>query len=42
VLAGGGHLGEIRMLSDDPKKSLNPMRAPHYPTIRAISVRPGA
>jgi catechol 2,3-dioxygenase-like lactoylglutathione lyase family enzyme len=33
VLAGGGHLGEIRMLSSDPKVSVNPMRVPHYPTI---------
>ncbi len=33
VLAGGGHIGEIRLLSDDPKKSVNPMRVPHYPTI---------
>jgi catechol 2,3-dioxygenase-like lactoylglutathione lyase family enzyme len=33
VLAGGGHIAEVRMLSDDPKKSLNPMRVPHYPTI---------
>jgi len=33
VLAGGGHLAEIRLLSDDPKKSVNPMRVPHYPTI---------
>jgi catechol 2,3-dioxygenase-like lactoylglutathione lyase family enzyme len=33
VLAGGGHLGEIRLLSSDPKLSINPMRVPHYPTI---------
>jgi hypothetical protein len=33
VLAGGGHIGEVRLLSNDPKKSINPMRVPHYPTI---------
>ncbi len=33
VLAGGGHIAEVRMISDDPKKSVNPMRVPHYPTI---------
>ena len=33
VLAGGGHIAEVRLLSDDPKKSINPMRVPHYQTI---------
>ncbi len=33
ALRGGGHLGEIRLVSDDPRKNLNPMRVPHYPTI---------
>ena len=33
LLAGGGHIAEIRLLLDDPKKNLNPMRVPHYPTI---------
>jgi catechol 2,3-dioxygenase-like lactoylglutathione lyase family enzyme len=33
VLAGGGHLAELRLISDDPKKNINPMRVPHYPTI---------
>jgi len=33
LLAGGGHIAEVRLLSDDPKKNLNPMRVPHYPTI---------
>jgi catechol 2,3-dioxygenase-like lactoylglutathione lyase family enzyme len=33
LLAGGGHIAEVRWLSDDPKKNLNPMRVPHYPTI---------
>ncbi len=33
VLSGGGHLAEIRLLSQDPKAAINPMRVPHYPTI---------
>jgi hypothetical protein len=33
ALRGGGHIGEIRLLSPDPLKSVNPMRVPHYPTI---------
>ncbi len=33
VLSGGGHIGEFRLLSNDPKKGINPMRVPHYPTI---------
>ena len=33
LLAGGGHIAEVRLLSDDPRKNLNPMRVPHYPTI---------
>jgi len=33
TLPGGGFIGEIRFISDDPKKSVNPMRVPHYPTI---------
>jgi hypothetical protein len=33
ALKGGGHLAEIRLDSPDPKKSVNPMRVPHYPTI---------
>jgi hypothetical protein len=33
TLPGGGFIGEIRLVSDDPKKSVNPMRVPHYPTI---------
>jgi hypothetical protein len=33
VLAGGGHIAEVRLLSSDPKASINPMRVPHYPTI---------
>ncbi|MBZ5595159.1 MAG: VOC family protein [Acidobacteriia bacterium] len=33
LLGGGGHIAEIRLLSDDAKKNVNPMRVPHYPTI---------
>ncbi len=33
VLAGGGHIAEVRLLSDDPNKNVNPMRVPHYATI---------
>ena len=33
ALRGGGHLAEIRLISNDPHKSINPMRVPHYATI---------
>ena len=33
TLPGGGFIGEVRFQSDDPKKSVNPMRVPHYQTI---------
>ena len=33
VLPGGGHIAEVRFQSGDPKKDINPMRVPHYPTI---------
>jgi hypothetical protein len=33
TLPGGGFIGEIRFKSDDPKRSVNPMRVPHYQTI---------
>lgn len=33
LLKGGGHIAEVRLLSSDPKKNVNPMRVPHYPTI---------
>jgi len=33
TLPGGGFIGEIRFKSSDPKKSVNPLRVPHYPTI---------
>ncbi len=33
VLSGGGHIAETRLTTGDPKKDVNPMRVPHYPTI---------
>jgi hypothetical protein len=33
TLPGGGFIGEVRFKSADPKKSINPMRVPHYQTI---------
>jgi hypothetical protein len=40
LLRGGGHIAEIRFLSDDPKKSVNPMRVPHYQTIEPYEYDP--
>ena len=40
LLSGGGHIAEVRLLSDDPKKNLNPMRVPHYPTIEPYEYDP--
>lgn len=40
LLRGGGHIAEIRFLSDDPKKSINPMRVPHYQTIEPYEYDP--
>jgi hypothetical protein len=37
TLPGGGFIGEIRFKSGDPKKSINPMRVPHYQTIDPYS-----
>lgn len=33
LLKGGGHIAEARFLSEDPRKNVNPMRIPNYPTI---------
>lgn len=33
ALRGGGHIAEIRLKSDDPKKSVNPMLIHHFQTI---------
>jgi hypothetical protein len=40
ALRGGGHIAEVRFLSDDPKKGVNPMRVPHYPTIEPYEYDP--
>jgi catechol 2,3-dioxygenase-like lactoylglutathione lyase family enzyme len=40
LLAGGGHIAEVRLLSNDSKKNLNPMRVPHYPTIEPYNYDP--
>jgi hypothetical protein len=40
VLAGRGHIAEVRLLADDSKKNLNPMRVPHYPTIEPYQYDP--
>lgn len=40
VLAGGGHIAEVRLISDDPKKNVNPMRVPHYQTIEPYEYDP--
>jgi len=42
ALRGGGHLAEIRFVSADARKSLNPMRVPHYPTIEPYQYNPKA
>jgi hypothetical protein len=39
LLRGGGHIAEVRLLSTDPKKSVNPMRVPHYATIEPYQYR---
>ncbi len=33
TLPGGGFIGEVRFKSSDPRKAINLMRVPHYPTI---------
>jgi hypothetical protein len=33
LLKGGGHIAEVRQTTGDPKRDINPMRVPHYPTI---------
>jgi hypothetical protein len=40
ALRGGGHLAEIRFLASDPRKSVNPMRVPHYATIEPYQYDP--
>lgn len=33
LLKGGGHIAEVRQTTGDPRRDINPMRVPHYPTI---------
>jgi hypothetical protein len=40
ALRGGGHIGEIRFLSNDPKKSINPMYVPSYRTMEPYEYDP--
>jgi hypothetical protein len=40
ALRGGGHIAEVRFKSDDPHKSVNPMRVPHYQTIEPYAYDP--
>src|SRR5688572_29207046 len=40
ALRGGGHLGEMRFLADDVKKSINPMYVPTYQTIEPYEYDP--
>lgn len=40
TLPGGGFIGEIRFKSSDPKKSVNPLRVPHYQTIDPFTYDP--
>lgn len=40
MLRGGGHIAEVRLLSEDPLKNINPMRVPHYPTIEPFTYDP--
>ena len=40
VLRGGGHIAEVRFLSGEVKKDVNPMRVPHYPTIEPYEYDP--
>jgi len=40
ILSGGGHIAEVRFLSRDPARAINPMRIPHYPTIDPQTYNP--
>ncbi len=33
MVKGGGFIGEMRLTTGDPKRDINPLRIPHYPTI---------
>lgn len=40
LLRGGGHIAEVRFLSEDPRRNINPMRVPHYATIEPYLYEP--
>ena len=40
ALQGGGHIGEIRFLSEDANKSINPFYVPAYQTIEPYDYHP--
>jgi hypothetical protein len=40
ALRGGGHIAEIRFLNGDARRTLNPMRVPHYPTTEPYQYDP--
>jgi hypothetical protein len=40
LLKGGGHIAEVRQSTGDPKRDVNPMRVPHYPTIEPFQYNP--
>src|SRR5262245_37816845 len=39
-LFGGGHIAEIRFANGDQRRTVNPMRIPHYPTIEPYQYKP--
>jgi hypothetical protein len=40
LLRGGGHIAEVRLISSDSKRNVNPLRVPHYPTIEPYDYDP--
>ncbi len=40
LLAGGGHIAQVQLLTGDARKDVNPMRVPHYPTIDPDAYQP--
>lgn len=40
MLRGGGHIAEVRLISENPLENINPMRVPHYPTIDPFTYDP--
>lgn len=40
ALFGGGHIAEIRFAKGDRRRTVNPMRIPHYPTIEPHQYKP--